>query len=171
MTKLFAPVLAFTSDEIWQVMPHKDSDDKRHIILNYFNKDFSEYMLTDDQMAKWDKLIALRDDINSVLEVARAEKKIGKPLEAKVVLECGDSVIDEIKAQAETLKTMLIVSQVEVKAGTNGKQCASNTEVFASVETASGGKCDRCWCYSETVGENSDHPTLCARCAAVVSKL
>ncbi len=171
MTKLFAPVLAFTSDEIWQVMPHKDTDDKRHIILNYFNKDFNEYMLTDDQMAKWDKLIALRDDINSVLEVARAEKKIGKPLEAKVVLECGDSVIDEIKAQAETLKTMLIVSQVEVKAGTNGKQCASNTEVYASVETASGGKCDRCWCYSETVGENSDHPTLCVRCAAVVSKL
>ncbi len=171
MTKLFAPVLAFTSDEIWQVMPHKDTDDKRHIILNYFNKDFSDYMLTDDQMAKWDKLIALRDDINSVLEVARAEKKIGKPLEAKVVLECGDSVIDEIKAQAETLKTMLIVSQVEVKAGTNGKQCASNTEVYASVETASGGKCDRCWCYSETVGENADHPTLCARCAAVVSKL
>ena len=171
MTKLFAPVLAFTSDEIWQVMPHKDTDDKRHIILNTFNKDFAEYMLSDDQMAKWDKLIALRDDINSVLEVARAEKKIGKPLEAKVVLECGDSVVEEIKAVAETLKTMLIVSQVEVKAGTSGKQCASNTEVYASVESAEGGKCDRCWCYSETVGANAEHPTLCARCAAVVSKL
>ena len=82
-------------------MPHKDTDDKRHIILNYFNKDFSDYMLTDDQMAKWDKLIALRDDINAVLEVARAEKKIGKPLEAKVVLECGESVIDDIKAQLD----------------------------------------------------------------------
>ena len=171
MTKLFAPVLAFTSDEIWQVMPHKDTDDKRHIILNTFNKDFAEYVLTEDQMAKWDKLIALRDDINSVLEVARAEKKIGKPLEAKVVLECGDSVVEEIKSFAETLKTMLIVSQVEVKSGANGKQCASNTEVYASVELADGGKCDRCWCYSDTVGANAEHPTLCARCAAVVSKL
>ena len=171
MTKLFAPVLAFTSDEIWQVMPHKDTDDKRHIILNTFNKDFAEYVLTEDQMAKWDKLIALRDDINSVLEVARAEKKIGKPLEAKVVLECGDSVVEEIKSFAETLKTMLIVSRVEVKTGANGKQCASNTEVYASVELADGGKCDRCWCYSDTVGANAEHPTLCARCAAVVSKL
>ena len=53
----------------------------------------------------------------------------------------------------------------------NGKQCASNTEVYASVESAEGGKCDRCWCYSETVGANAEHPTLCARCAAVVSKL
>jgi len=171
MTKLFAPILAFTSDEIWQVMPHRDGDDKRHIILNTFNKDFGEYVLSEEKMAKWDKLIALRDDINSVLEAARAEKKIGKPLEAKVVLECGDAVIDEIKADADTLKTMLIVSQVEVKAGRNGKQCASNTDVYASVQTADGGKCERCWCYSETVGQNSEHPTLCARCAAVVSKL
>ncbi|MBQ2864910.1 MAG: isoleucine--tRNA ligase [Clostridia bacterium] len=171
MTKLFAPILAFTSDEIWQVMPHRDGDDKRHIILNTFNKDFGEYVLSEEKMAKWDKLIALRDDINSVLEAARAEKKIGKPLEAKVVLECRDAVIDEIKADADTLKTMLIVSQVEVKAGSNGKQCASNTDVYASVQTADGGKCERCWCYSETVGQNSEHPTLCARCAAVVSKL
>ncbi|MBQ4039804.1 MAG: class I tRNA ligase family protein, partial [Oscillospiraceae bacterium] len=171
MTKLFAPVLAFTSDEIWQVMPHKDTDDKRHIILNTFNKDFGEYMLSDDQMAKWNKLIALRDDINSVLELARAEKKIGKPLEAKVVLECGDSVIEEVKAAAETLKTMLIVSQVEVKSGSAGKQCESNPEIYASVAPAEGGKCERCWCYSDTVGADAEHPTLCARCAAVVSKL
>ena len=87
------------------------------------------------------------------------------------LLEKINKALDEIKADADTLKTMLIVSQVEVKAGSNGKQCASNTDVYASVQTADGGKCERCWCYSETVGQNSEHPTLCARCAAVVSKL
>ena len=171
MTKLFAPVLAFTSDEIWQVMPHRNDDDTRNIILNTYNKDFSEYILSEEKMEKWGKLIALRDDINSVLEAARAEKKIGKPLEAKVRLECSDTIANEISQFADTLKTMLIVSQVEVAVGTEGKVCDSNNDVRASVLPAEGGKCERCWCYSESVGQNADHPTLCARCAAVVEKI
>ena len=171
MTKLFAPVLAFTSDEIWQVMPHRKDDDVRNIILNTYNKDFDKYMLSDSKMEEWAKLIALRDDINSVLEVARAEKKIGKPLEAKVLLQCSGNVIGEIAALADTLKTMLIVSAVEVVEGAEGKECSSNTDVRATVLRAEGGKCERCWCYSETVGQNAEHPTLCERCASVVSKM
>jgi isoleucyl-tRNA synthetase len=171
MTKLFAPVLAFTSDEIWQVMPHRAENDRRHIILNTYNKDFEKYVLSDEKMEKWSKLIALRDDINAVLELARAEKKIGKPLEAKVVLECSKDVVEDIAAVADTLKTMLIVSLVEVKEGTEGKECASNPAVRATVMRAEGEKCDRCWCYSESVGQNADHPTLCARCASVVGKM
>ena len=105
------------------------------------------------------------------LKVARAEKKIGKPLEAKIVLQCSGSVVNEIASFADTLKTMLIVSAVEVVEGNDGKECSSNTDVRASVQRAEGEKCDRCWCYSETVGQNAEHPTLCARCASVVSNM
>ena len=79
MTKMFAPILAFTCDEIWQAMPHRKGDDERNVLFNVMNKPFENYALSDEEMARWDKLIALRDDVNGVLEAARGAKRIGKP--------------------------------------------------------------------------------------------
>ena len=71
MTKMFAPILAFTCDEIWLAMPHREGDDVRNVVLNEMNKPFTEYALDDDEMAKWDALISVRNDVNGVLEAAR----------------------------------------------------------------------------------------------------
>src|SRR5699024_2429452 len=84
ITKLFAPILAFTCDEIWQAMPHKEGDDGRSVVLNEMNQPFAAYALDEDTMAAWEGIIALRDVVNAALEAARNEKKIGKSLEAKV---------------------------------------------------------------------------------------
>ncbi|MEI3099791.1 MAG: class I tRNA ligase family protein [Oscillospiraceae bacterium] len=67
LTKMFAPILAFTCDEIWLSMPHRGSDDARNVVLNEMNKPFTEYALDDAEMAKWDALISVRNDVNGVL--------------------------------------------------------------------------------------------------------
>ena len=158
MTKIMPPILAFTCDEIWLAMPHREGDAVRNVVFNEMNKPFGEYALDDASMAKWDKIIEVRTVVNGVLEAARAEKKIGKALEAKVDLTvpAEDAFLAEM--DADTLADLLIVSQVNVTVG---------SEIAASVENAAGEKCPRCWKHSTTPGTDN----LCPRCAAVVAKL
>ena len=158
MTKIMAPILAFTCDEIWQAMPHRDGDDARNVVFNDMNQAFTDYALDAETMAKWEKIIEVRTTVNGVLEAARAEKKIGKSLEAKVDLTvpAEDAFLAEM--DGELLADLLIVSQVNVTVG---------GELAASVENAAGTKCPRCWKHSTQADENG----LCPRCAAVVAKL
>ena len=158
MTRLFAPILAFTCDEIWQVMPHREGDDVRNVVFNDMNQAFTAYALDDAAMAKWEKIIAVRTAVNGVLEAARAEKKIGKALEAAVELTvpAEDAFLAEM--DAGLLADLLIVSQVNVTVG---------SELSASVANAAGAKCPRCWKHSTAPGTDD----LCPRCAAVVAKI
>ncbi len=162
MTKIFAPILAFTCDEIWQAMPHRDGDDSRNVLLNEMNKPFAEYALGEDAMAAWDKLVKVRDTVNGALETARNEKKIGKSLEAKVDLTVPQELANQKFMDADELADLLIVSQVRVSTG---------TEIKVDVEPAQGAKCERCWKILPSVGKDGEHPALCARCAGVVRKL
>jgi isoleucyl-tRNA synthetase len=162
MTKIFAPILAFTCDEIWQAMPHRDGDDPRNVLLNEMNKPFAEYALGEDAMAAWDKLVKVRDTVNGALETARNEKKIGKSLEAKVDLTVPQELANQKFMDADELADLLIVSQVRVSTG---------TEIKVDVEPAQGAKCERCWKILPSVGKDGEHPALCARCAGVVRKL
>ncbi|MBD5155063.1 MAG: isoleucine--tRNA ligase [Oscillibacter sp.] len=159
VTKIFAPILAFTCDEIWLAMPHKDGDDGRNVLLNVMNKPFVEYALDDAAMAKWDELIKVRNTVNAALETARNEKKIGKSLEAKVTVGLPESLAGQMDEEA--LADLFIVSQVSAAEGSAGVQ----------VEPAQGAKCERCWKILPSVGSDSEHPTLCGRCAKVVKKL
>lgn len=162
MTKIFAPILAFTCDEIWQAMPHRDGDDPRNVLLNEMNKPFAEYALDEDAMAAWDKLVKVRDAVNGALEAARNEKKIGKSLEARVKLTVPQELANQKFMDADELADLLIVSQVRVSTG---------TEIKVDVEPAQGAKCERCWKILPSVGKDGEHPGLCARCASVVRKL
>ncbi len=161
MTKIMAPILCFTCDEIWQVMPHRSGDDGRNVVFNEMNQPFAGYALDEAAMARWDRLIAVRDAVNGALEAARAEKKIGKALEAKVKLTvpAEDAFLAEM--DAETLADLLIVSQAEASVGGG---------LSVSVEGAEGAKCERCWKQSPAVGSDPAHPTLCPRCAGVIAK-
>ena len=170
MTKIMAPILAYTCDEIWQAMPHRAGDDGRNVVFNEMNKPFADYALTADEMARWEKLIALRGDVNAVLEAQRAAKVIGKSLEAQVTL-C--AVDDEGKAYLAALEgfdlpELLIVSKVTVAdALPEGKPGAAVPCVAVAAGEAPGTKCPRCWQHSEQADENG----LCPRCARVVSFL
>ncbi|MBP3683388.1 MAG: isoleucine--tRNA ligase [Oscillospiraceae bacterium] len=168
MTKLFAPILAFTCDEIWLAMPHKAEDDARNVLLNEMSKVYTEYALDDAAMAKWDTLFALRGDVNLALEAARNEKLIGKALEAHVTLNARD---DAAKAALEAVKeldlvSVLLVSSVEL-GDAEGVQGANFPGLTVAVTEAKGEKCPRCWMHSEAA--NADG--LCPRCAKVMETI
>ncbi len=162
MTKIMAPILCFTADEIWQAMPHRGGDDGRNVLFNEMNKPFADYALEEAAMARWERIIAIRDTVNGALETARAEKRIGKSLEAKVKLTvpAEDAFLAEMDAAA--LADLLIVSQAEAETG---------AALSVTVESAGGAKCQRCWKQSAAVGADAAHPALCPRCAAVVAQL
>lgn len=162
VARLAAPIISFTAEEIWQYMPHSASDDKQSIFLNQMPEK-SGISFSDEFVSKWEFIYAARMNVNKVLEEKRSEKIIGKSLEANIVIHCGD---DETAAKynelAGDLAEILIVSGVSVVKDRDGG------ETEFEVVKAEGEKCERCWCYSTTVGKDSEHPTLCARCAAAV---
>ena len=157
---LDAPILAFTCDEIWQAMPHREGEDTRNVVLNEMNQPFADYALDADTMAAWDGLISVRDQVNAALEAARNEKKIGKSLEAKVTIPAG-KLSGARKVSMDELADLLIVSQVEV----------SDSVTDVQVAAAQGEKCERCWKHHIKVGSDTEHPTLCPRCAKVIRAL
>ena len=172
MTKLFAPILAFTCDEIWQAMPHRGEEDGRNVILNEMNQPFADYALSPAEMEKWALVEDLRDDVNVVLENARNEKKIGKALEAHVVLypqgDEGKQAMEKLSGfTTDQLADLFIVSDVEIAQGT-GAAGVKVPGIQAAVSEAKGEKCERCWKHHIKVGADKEHPTLCPRCARVI---
>jgi isoleucyl-tRNA synthetase len=171
MTRIMAPILAYTADEIWQSMPHRAEDDARNVVFNEMHRPFAAYALTDAEMARWDKLIALRNDVNAVLEEKRAAKLIGKSLEAKVTLCPADAdaraVLDAL--QGLDLAELFIVSAVAVAdaAPAGARAGESFPGIAVAAEPAPGDKCPRCWVLST----QADADGLCPRCAKVVSFL
>ena len=175
LTKMFAPILAFTCDEIWLAMPHREGDDERNVVLNVMNKAFTEYALDESEMAKWDALISVRSDVNGVLEAARADKRIGKSLEAAVTIRAkGESKAVVEKISDMNLAELLIVSECLIAEDEDSDAeavtgiGANNTGITVSVKEAAGAKCPRCWMHSTKADPETE---LCPRCAAVVAKL
>ena len=176
LTKMFAPILAFTCDEIWQAMPHREGDDPRNVVLNQMNRPIAAYALDEAAMARWDRLIALRGDVNAVIETARAAKRIGKPLEAAVTLHAGSA--EAAKAVEDfagmDLAELFIVSKCLVAPDKGEGETAAAGEsaqipgLNISVVEAPGVKCPRCWKHSTAADPETE---LCPRCASVVAKL
>ena len=169
MAKLFAPILAFTGDEIWQSMPHRAEDDVRNILLNEMPENFDAYKLDEATMAKWDTVVKLRTDVNGILEKARADKRIGKALEARVTLATENA---ELKAACEglNLAEICIVSECDWAATEEGAEIGTGAnfpELTIGVSEAKGEKCPRCWMHSTQADENG----LCPRCARVMTTI
>ena len=166
LTRLVSPILAFTADEIWQFMPHDASCDTRNVVFNEMPS--AKGNADEAFMARWDKIIAMREDVKKVLETARTEKVIGASLDAKVELFAKGEDYSFLRSAEEILKSVFIVSAVEINEGEGG--VAGEQGVGIAVSHATGEKCERCWSYSDTVGTDSEHKTLCARCASVIKE-
>ena len=166
LDKIIAPILCFTSQEIWDFMPKTEGMNK-YVVFEDMPK-AGQYAADDAFKAKWAQLIAVRDEVKKVLEQARAEKIIGASLEAAVTLYCNDTVYDLLNSiPMDELADLMIVSQVELVKGEGGAASAVEGLGVAAAH-ATGEKCERCWKYSATIGSHAAHPTLCARCASVV---
>ncbi len=166
ITLMIAPIIPFTAEEIWSFCPKLEGDNEESVVFQEMPVG-DEFTESAEFMAKWDRIHELRDAANKVLESARAQKIIGKPLEAKVTLYAEGEVYDFAAAVKELLPTVLIVSQVELVNGKGGEE-SDFAGLGITVSHADGEKCERCWSFSDSVGKDSEHPTLCARCAAII---
>ena len=162
LTRMFAPILAFTCDEVWLAMPHRAEDDGRNVLFNEMVQPYTEYALSEEEMAKWGRIAALRSAVNGALEQARADKVIGKSLEAAVDLTVPEEDAFLAEMDADEVADLFIVSQVRLTVG---------DQVKVVVEAAQGAKCGRCWKVLHSVKAVGEHEALCPRCAAVMAKL
>ncbi len=160
MTRMISPILAYTSDEIWRYMPHGSNCDKECVLFNEMPAKV-DVDIDAEFMARWDRIHELRDLVKKSIEVAVKNKLIKSSLESKIVLTCGGDNYEFVNSVLVELTAVFIVSKVELVKG-------DSDEINVVVEKAEGEKCERCWVYSDTVGQNSEHPTLCARCAEIL---
>ena len=152
LCRLFAPVLAFTSEEAWQ---HLHAGASVHLQL--FPQPVSS--ARDELLAnQFDQLLKLRGIIGQALEKARQEKLIGNSLEAGVILRCDRKLLGTVSN--EELEEFFIIGHLTIEAA---------TEPSAVVEKTLFAKCARCWRHRLTVGKSATYPDLCDRCESVVS--
>jgi isoleucyl-tRNA synthetase len=171
MTRLLAPIMSFTTDEVWRYLPkvanrpqsvHLATFPTREEIVGSGAPSDNAKLLED-----WATLRSVREQVLKELEGARNAKQIGKALEAQVKISAADPVYSVLDRYREQLRYLFIVSAVtlEQKSG-NG-----TGPVAVQVNRADGQKCDRCWNYSVHVGEDKNYPTVCERCSAVLREL
>jgi len=173
LAKLMAPILSFTADEIWRMLPevvhNRSSTPSVHLAA--FSEPDPKWQ--DTQLAeRWEKLLYVRTVVQGGLEMRRREKMIGAPLEAEVSLVATKATYDLLKAN--DLPALFIVSKVGLEfvetIPTEGMFLSEPSAGFAvqNIVKASGTKCERCWNYREAVGKDAVHPTLCDRCLEAI---
>ncbi len=170
MTRMLAPLLAFTSEEIWAAMPHSRSDDATCVLLNDIPDYDEKLCLGENATAQWDTVIALRTDVNKALEQARAQKIVGKPLDAEVTLYLSDEGQKNFDSMGNhDLAAICIVSKLKVVHGQGQGLAGENfAGVTIEVQPSQAPKCSRCWTHNEQVDPETE---LCPRCAAVYKKI
>ncbi|AWI44861.1 isoleucine--tRNA ligase [Staphylococcus nepalensis] len=164
MTKLLAPILAHTSEEVWSHIPHVEEESV------HLSRMPERVEVDTEFMEKWNTFMKLRDDVNRALEVARNEKVIGKSLEAKVIIGNNDQFdATSFLQQFSDLQQLFITSQAEVVDKVENGESYAYGDI--RIEHAHGEKCERCWNYSEALGAVGELDNLCPRCQAVVKTL
>jgi isoleucyl-tRNA synthetase len=169
MVRWMAPILSFTAEDIWQVMPGKRNDS---VFLNTWYELPKMHAAEDvpAAMQYWQQVMEVRDTVNKELEALRVAGGIGSGLDAEVGIYCGREIYDLLDTLGDELRFVLITSAARIYlAGDPPEQAAhytlsSNDEIWVSVSASAHAKCVRCWHHREDVGANSQHPELCGRC-------
>ena len=164
---MIAPVLSFTMEEVWQFMKKPASMPESVFMMPW--PECKEEYIDEALESKWDNFIEIRSEITRVLEGARRAKTIGHSLDAKVELHATGEALAILRSVEGDLATLLIVSQAKLVEGlAGGVEATGREDLKVTVQAAEGEKCERCWIYSNTVGKDAEHPTVCARCAAAL---
>lgn len=166
LTKLMAPVLSFTAEEIWRMLPEAVRADSKadSVHLALFPEVDSRW--ADPKLAdRWEQLLEIRVAVQAALEVQRRDKVIGAPLEARVMIEANTDRYELLKCYSQDLPSFFIVSDVELRLV---HHLPLRPDFTITVQRAVGAKCERCWNYRSAVGTFPDHPTLCDRCVEAV---
>jgi isoleucyl-tRNA synthetase len=173
MDRLMAPILVFTADEVWKHLPGgvKTAESVHLTLLPDIH-----HSLQDSELAgRWERLIEIRGEVSKRIEGARAQKEIGHSLDAEVRLVADDGDLYRfLSSYQDTLKTILIVSNIVIDRGDASSSARPDTQssiqgLSIEIGKAPGEKCERCWQFSTTVGEDEHHPTLCHRCRTAIA--
>ncbi|MEN8140149.1 MAG: isoleucine--tRNA ligase [Thermodesulfobacteriota bacterium] len=173
LVRLMSPVLSFTAAEVWPLLPGAAGNEENVFVARFPEErdDFRQ----DELFTSWQRLLAVRAEITRALELARRDKVIGHPLEAEVWLQVeeDDDLAEFLAARWPVLADIANVSALRLNEGhlEGGVKGEELSGLALLVQPASGEKCERCWIRSESVGESAAHPTICARCLAVVEQL
>lgn len=177
LTRLIAPLLAFTADEIWQAMPHRTADNAEHIVLNEMPAVCKEWECPEIE-THYENLFRIRDDVMKALETARADKVIGKSLDADLVIYADGENYALLDSFRTELPTLFIVSAVYLnrKDGGEADALCGESGLTVKVQPAAGERCDRCWNYSaectqDEAAEGEESAHVCPRCAAVLRQI
>ena len=175
MTRMLAPILAFTSQEIWTAMPHRAGDDTECVLFNDIPDYDPALALDEAEAARWNKLLEVRDVVLKALEDAR-EQGVKKNQDAEVTLHLPEKAYAAWEAgnvlagfDEADLATLFIVSKVTV-VKREGEPADPDVDATVSVALSQAPKCPRCWNHDASIGTDGHHGELCARCAAVLGK-
>jgi isoleucyl-tRNA synthetase len=172
ITRLMAPILAFTADEIWDHLPSWEGKEAS-VHLCAFPEANEEWV--DDELAnQWEHLLKVRGEVTKALEIARQTKVIGLALDGRVLLAPPEKMVKFLESHLQWLEDIFIVSQVEITPNGFPGEAFESSEIPGlriKVEPARGVKCARCWKWDESVGQDHQHPQACSRCADVLKKL
>ena len=198
LVRLVAPLMCFTAEEVWTQLPGAQSgtaavapsprqragrgsakpEDGREPSVHLAKFVAPERLRAGipekagKRMENWPRLIAVRNEVLKALEISRQEKFIGGPLEAKVLLATDGDLAQVLEDYRSLLPTLFIVSQVELSADSlTGAYVTQLPGLRVRIEKAAGRKCERCWNYSERVGEEARYPTVCERCSAALREI
>ncbi len=160
LVKMLAPLTSFTAEEIWKFMNKGSKEAVESVMLTDYPKPNAKYE-NEELRKKWEKIVDIKEIVSKKLEEARAEKTIGHSLNAKVILFAENDMFEFIKENKDLLQTVFIVSGLEIKE----EQRSNEIKLGVKIEQAEGQKCERCWMYSNTVGEDKENPTICHKCS------
>ncbi|MFW2330700.1 MAG: isoleucine--tRNA ligase [Nitrospinota bacterium] len=172
MTKLMAPVLSFTAEEVWEHLPKSELTAAKSVHLTEFET-ISKDELEDSLGKEWDRLIVIRNEVLKALESARQKSIIGHSLDAKVRLSPFESDYQLLAKRTDFLPFLFIVSQVELElepsfAPTYKSEIAPGLTI--NIERADGEKCARCWNYTTDIGVDKQYQDICGRCAQNITE-
>ncbi len=165
LSRMIAPILSFTADEVFQAIPGERAQ-------SVFLTDMSDGIDSLPESAEfsdgfWNQVMAVKTAVNRELEVKRAEKLVGSGLSAEVDLYCNEALVETLQRLREELRFVLIVSRATLSPLDQAPAEATATDLEGlslQVSASTHEKCERCWHHREEVGQNTEHPSLCARC-------
>ena len=162
LVRLVAPILAFTADEVWSYLPQVEG---REASVHLAEFPEPEEIAAKDEalLSDWKALLEIRDEALKKLEIERKAGRIGKALEAKIILSAGGENLAILRRYADSLKELLNVSQVELAEG--------GGELSATTLPADGSKCNRCWNYRTDTAQYGPWSNVCGRCAEALNRM
>ncbi len=164
LTKMIAPVLTFTADEVWAYCRIIDPSLPVSVQLTDWPRQDERF--EDEELARrWERLMQIRTHVSAALEQAKENGEIDQPLSAAVTIYASGDDQEILQSLGDDLRTIFVVSAAQVRPPAQGMN-----GLHIEVALAPGEKCERCWLYDENIGANPQYPTLCPRCAQRVDQ-